>query len=276
MRANWWAQGTLLVFAASMPLYALVSLAGDAAWLGYSTAFTSLAWFVFSLSHCAITFGWRRTLLMLTSAFAIALTMEYLGSTYGLIFGAYHYTDRLGPKLLGAVPAIIPIAWFMMLYPAWMLAGVIADRLMTRFIPAQGAARVTIAALAMTAWDLSLDPRMVEEGAWVWQPTDAPTYFGIPLTNFVGWFVTAAAIYVVWWLLRDAPREDDRGDAATLPVIVYAIAWLGESFANLAFWGRPIVGVVTFVAMGAFAVPAVWLVVKPYAKMAHVRRSAAR
>ncbi len=257
MSGHRWTRATLLVYALSMPLYAIASLTGELSWVDFSTAFTALAWFAFSLSHCAFRFGPARTAFMLFSAFAIALTAEYLGSTYGFIFGAYQYTDRLGPKAFGVVPLIIPLAWFMMLYPSWMLAGVIQRRIAFARRAARSALRVVLAALAMTAWDLSLDPRMVQEGAWVWQPTNALAYFGIPLTNFVGWFVTAAAIYVVWsWAVRDA-TEAEQPHHATLPVLAYAIAWLGESFANLVFWGRPAVALCTAVAMGLFAVPAI-------------------
>ena len=37
----------------------------------------------------------------------------------------YHYTDKLGFKFLGLVPLLIPVAWFMLSYPSF----VIADRL---------------------------------------------------------------------------------------------------------------------------------------------------
>ena len=48
----------------------------------------------------------------------IGWTAEAIGSKTGFPFGAYHYTDRLQPQLLG-VPLLIPLAWLMML-PARM------------------------------------------------------------------------------------------------------------------------------------------------------------
>lgn len=171
-----------------------------------------------------------------------------MGSKHGLIFGTYTYTDLLGPKLLSQVPLIIPMAWFMMLYPAWLTAGVLARAL--------GAwTRLPLAAAAITAWDLSLDPRMVADGAWIWAESSALHYFGIPLSNFLGWFVTASSIYVFWtWLDRTPPPT--RVDHAALPVVAYAIVWIGESFANLLFWEGAGVAAAVFVAMGAFATPA--------------------
>ena len=51
----------------------------------------------------------------------VAWAAEAIGSKTGFPFGAYHYTDRLQPQLLG-VPLLIPLAWLMMLPPAWAVA----------------------------------------------------------------------------------------------------------------------------------------------------------
>ena len=52
------------------------------------------------------------------------------------------------------------------------------------------------AAALMVLWDLSLDPlRATVENRWIW--ISGGSYFGVPLGNFVGWFM------VTW--LRDAP-----------------------------------------------------------------------
>jgi uncharacterized membrane protein len=34
----------------------------------------------------------------------------------------YHYTDKLGVKFLDLVPLLIPVAWFMMTYPSYIIA----------------------------------------------------------------------------------------------------------------------------------------------------------
>lgn len=253
-----------------MPVYCLARLAGNPTLIGLGTAFTAISLFAFSLGHCVETCGLRRSALMLLSAFAIALTMEYLGSEHGVLFGHYDYTDNLGPRALGKVPIIIPIAWFMMLYPAWVTAGMLVERASVRAIPSAGrsALRVVVAALAMTAWDLSLDPRMVADGNWIWR--DGGAYFGIPLSNYLGWFVTAALICGAWALMRveclvHAPTEASgkalfrKIEHAHLPVWAYVVTWLGESVANIAFWGGPAIAASVFVGMGVFAAPALML-----------------
>ncbi len=54
-------------------------------------------------------------------SFVISFIMEELGVRTGLIFGPYHYSDMLGPKVSN-VPVLIPLGWFMMIYPSWVVA----------------------------------------------------------------------------------------------------------------------------------------------------------
>ena len=77
---------------------------------------------VFSLAHCAWLLGWRHALAFFALAAVISLGAELLGTMTGAIFGRYYYTDELGPKLFGEVPIVIPLAWFLMLYPSWLIA----------------------------------------------------------------------------------------------------------------------------------------------------------
>jgi hypothetical protein len=52
---------------------------------------------------------------------------------------------------------LVPLAWLMMLPPAWAVARLVAG--------GPGIAFILTAALAFTAWDLFLDPQMVAWGA---------------------------------------------------------------------------------------------------------------
>ena len=111
----------------------------------------------------------------------------------GRPFGAYSYTGRLGPRV-GGVPLLAAAAWALMARPAWIAAGWVARR---------RAARVALAAGALTAWDVFLDPRMAREGYWIWP--DGGAYEGVPASNFLGWWVTGLGVFAVWSALDDAP-----------------------------------------------------------------------
>jgi len=137
----------------------------------------------------------------------------------------YHYTDKLGYKFLGLVPLIIPVAWFMLSYPSF----IIASRLMPggKKIWAWRLSVAAVGVVIMTAWDLVLDPMMVAGGHWVWEEQGA--YFGIPLQNYWGWWLT---IFVTFILFLSLGRLTPEKLATSEPrferqaVILYAIAGL--------------------------------------------------
>jgi putative membrane protein len=181
----------------------------------------------------------RRGGALVALAGGLGFAAELCGVATGRPFGHYRYGPGLGPRV-GGVPLLAAAAWAMMARPAWAVAGVIDRR---------PAVRVPLAAGALTAWDVFLDPRMVREGYWEWPGGGA--YEGVPLSNFLGWLVTGAGVFAVWAVLDP---DDPPSDGA---LALYAWTWVGETFANAAIWRRPRVAVAGAAAMGAFAAPAV-------------------
>jgi uncharacterized membrane protein len=161
-----------------------------------------------------------------------AWLVEAIGTATGLLFGDYHYTNVLQPQIAD-VPLLIPLAWLMMLPSAW----VISYRIVGRW---SGPLFVGVSALAMTAWDLFLDPQMVAWGFWVW--AEPSGYFGIPWHNFLGWLLTAA-------LMTVAVRPKN---LPTPPFfLIYVVTWLLETIGLLVFWGLSGPALVGFVGMGS-------------------------
>ena len=141
------------------------------------------------------------------------------------------------------MPLLARAAWAMMARPAWVVAGLLSRR---------RALRIPLAAGALTAWDVFLDPRMAREGYWSWP--GGGRYEGVPASNFLGWFATGLGVFAVWSVL-DPGDEGSRvdGDGA---LALYVWTWIGEGFANAAIWERPVTAAGGGLAMGAFAVPA--------------------
>jgi uncharacterized membrane protein len=107
------------------------------------------------------------------------LAAECMGTRFGIPFGSYAFTDMLGIKWFGLVPALIPLAWFNIAVPAFVVASL--------GFPGR-AGRVVAGAALMLAWDLFADPLMGSRYAfWGWR--DPGVYYGIPLSNFAGWFL---------------------------------------------------------------------------------------
>ena len=173
-------------------------------------------------------------------AAVVGFAAELFGVATGRPFGRYAYSDRLGRRVRG-VPLLAAAAWALLARPAWVVAGWLSQR---------PALRVPLAAGALTAWDVFLDPRMVREAYWTWPA--GGRYEGVPASNFAGWFATGLAAFAIVAAL-DGERPDARDDGA---LALYAWTWTGESFANAALWRRPRVAAAGTLAMGSFAVPA--------------------
>lgn len=177
--------------------------------------------------------GARRTLVAAAIVAALTWLVEAIGTATGYPFGLYDYTDKLQPQL-AHVPLLIPLAWLMMLPPAWSVAALITGRW-------RGAGFILVSALALTAWDLFLDPQMVAWGLWVWREPGG--YFGIPWLNYGGWILTAV-------ILTAAVRPQP------LPVwpllIIYTITWALETIGQLFFWNLPGPALVGGLVMGTF------------------------
>lgn len=164
---------------------------------------------------------------------------ELIGSRTGVPFGRYHYTDVLKPQIRN-VPVVVPAAWLMMI-PASAAVGEL-------MVPGgTDVVQLLVSAAAFTAWDLFLDPQMVLWDFWRWEKPGR--YFGIPLVNFLGWFLCGLlALFAMTALLP--------ATACFLPVwplfAVYVLTWFFQTTAQLAFWGLYGSGIVGFAGMGVF------------------------
>lgn len=189
----------------------------------------------------ALACGWdlRR---IITAALIVgsgAWAVEALGTATGFPFGLYEYTPALQPQLL-AVPLLIPLAWLMMLIPAWAVAEALLIGLRERLGSWYRLSYAAVSAVAMTAWDLYLDPQMVSKGLWVWENPGG--FFGIPWVNYLGWLLTA-------FLLTMVVRPE--GLPRPRLLIIYALTWLFQAVGLGVFWGQPGPALAGFVAMGA-------------------------
>ena len=219
-----------VLFAAVIYLLAVEALGPWVSLPGLGNIGFTLVFVLFSLLHCALCEGWRRTGLFFVTAAVVSYLLEEIGVRTGLVYGPYHYSDQLGFKL-GHVPILIPLAWFMMIYPSWVVA-----RAATRGVDTRTAAGIAalalIAAMVMTAWDTVMDPGMSAAGNWVWER--GGSYFGVPLRNYFGWLLTTFLVYMgagLIWRKTEPPASPGRGGItsgvgagfAALPVIVYAV-----------------------------------------------------
>jgi putative membrane protein len=192
------------------------------------------------LLHGVYMFGWRRALCFFLLTLPTAFLFEHVGVKTGWVFGHYHYTDVLDPKLLGTVPVVIPLAYFMVIYPSYMMANLILRGRPTGKFQGWDLIVLTslLTALIMTAWDLVMDPVMVHDvKAWVWER--GGDYFGVPYHNFFGWTLTTFTVSALFRALEQSPwipmRPYGRSHTTflVLPLLGYGALMVGAPFVGV-------------------------------------------
>lgn len=197
---------------------------------GLDTILTLIAGFVFIIAHGGIALGWRNIIAFVAITFVISFTSEVLGVATGLVFGPYHYTDLLGPKLLG-VPPMIQVGYVGVGYASMMMG-----RILLGLRPIRGwmiLAAAFVGAFIMVSWDVAMDPyQSTLSGDWIWH-TGGP-YFGVPLHNYAGWFGTVFVFMLVYFIFAEYFPEQprpvsvrDRTTLWSLPIFYYALTALG-------------------------------------------------
>jgi uncharacterized membrane protein len=148
---------------------------------------------LFGLLHGGSTYGWRGILLFLVVCLGVSNAFENLSILTGFPFGWYHYGDAMGPRLF-LVPLQIGPAYFGVGYLSWTLARAILGHEDTRLAGLLSFATPAIASFIMVSWDLTIDPMMSTiAGNWVWH--NGGSYFGVPLSNFLGWYLTVYVFF---------------------------------------------------------------------------------
>jgi uncharacterized membrane protein len=213
------------------------------------------------VAHATYLLGRRTAFAFVAVAVVLGWLAEHFGVRTGFVFGPYHYTDVLGHKL-GAVPLLIPLIWFMILYLAYVLSNLIAgDGPAGHYGHISHAVWLSVlGALIATAYDLTLDPYMSQApiNAWIWDA--GGPYYHIPAQNFRGWIGVSFVILLVMRVIHHRTGNQALGEAtnhyvAGLPIIFYAILWMSNSVSFL-----PSLQMVSLIAMGipTVAAGAVW------------------
>lgn len=195
-----------------------------------STALITLLPLSFFVIHGLLNYRARDLLVFAALTLAISNAFENLSILTGFPFGFYDYSDVLGPKVF-LVPVLIGPAYLATGYLSWTLARVLVGPAGARH---QIVTVPLVASLAMVSWDLAFDPVFSTVfGSWVWP--NGGSYFGVPLSNFVGWGLTTFVFYQLFALYqavrpgsRSAPRERPAHGLELPAVLFYGITAAGN------------------------------------------------
>ena len=178
---------------------------------------------LFALIHGALLYRIRGSIVFILICLVVGNIFENIGVLTGFPYGHYYFTNLMGPKLF-AVPIFLGLAYVGVAYLSWSLARIILHDFQSAPSDSHFITAPLLAAFIMAAWDLAMDPFWSTVlHAWIWR--DGGRYFGVPLTNFLGWYLAVYVIYQLFALyLRVGRTNSPQLPQAywRLPVIYYA------------------------------------------------------
>src|SRR6266478_5028300 len=203
-------------------VYAVVELVNPVFPLHIPIPLVVLIPVVFGLIHGALRYKWSGILTFIVMCLVVSNILENMSVLTGFPFGHYHYTDVLGPKLF-LVPLLIGPAYFGTGYLAWVLSTVLIGEVRPKGSWFTTLAVPFIASFMMVAWDLGMDPtNSTIRHSWIWEQGGG--YFGVPLTNFLGWFFTVYVFFQLFALYLRLRKASHEGEEPALPRSYYAQA----------------------------------------------------
>lgn len=194
-----------------------------------------------------------RALALLAVLIAYTYGIELVGVATGIPYGAFEYGIDLGPMVQG-VPLGLPLFYLPLVLNAYLLTVLAFDRLSER-----RSIRILIAISVVIAIDLVLDPAAVAIGFWAFDA--GGTYYGVPLSNYLGWLLSATISVILLDLAVDIDVLRHRAD--TCPFILddfvsFVLLWGTINLVYLQLIPVLIAGGLLFglLATGRYEVPA--------------------
>jgi putative membrane protein len=188
--------------------------------IGESVTWVSALFIVIlALPSCYYLIDWagiRRGLVILGFFALFPIIIEAIGISTGLPYGPFYYTDQMGFKILGLVPWSVAFAFAPLILGSITLANAFTK---------DARLAIPLSALILVAVDLVLDPAAVVLSIWVW--VNPGPYYGIPISNYTGWFITALIASIIMHLLT----MKEVGAAREVPPRVAT-----SLFISLGFW----------------------------------------
>lgn len=167
--------------------------------------------FLLYLAGCSLHLGLRRAVLFAGAGYLIAWLSELSSIHTGFPYGSYYYIEATrGQELwVRGVPFMDSLSYVFLAYASYSMAlllvapvrrsGWTISVLETRRLRRSGLTAL-LATVLLVYLDIIIDPVALQGHRWflgqIYGYPERGVYFGVPLTNFAGWFLTGLVMIV--------------------------------------------------------------------------------
>jgi uncharacterized membrane protein len=179
-----------------------------------------------------VNFGLRTTILFTVLTYAVALVSEWSSVHNGFPFGLYHYVEATRGREIWVcgVPFMDSISFTFLAFASYTVAVLLSAPLYRRGLDVRvldtwalrRSPRVwLLAALFMVMIDMVVDPLSVLGNRWFlgrifWYDPPGP-HFGVPITNYLGWYLVAAASVALFQVIDSLLNRSSTKPAGVIP-----------------------------------------------------------
>ena len=160
--------------------------------------------------------GAKNSFVIISLLIILTLFIEGMGVLTGFPYGHFYYSDLLGIKILGLVPFAVPFAFLP------LVLGTVT--IVTQYLQKPWKI-ILLSAFLLVIIDFIIDPILVFLDIWIW--INPGFYYGVPLSNFLGWFFTGLVVSTVLVISLKMEIKD-------VPEIPISVAI--SLFFTLTFW----------------------------------------
>lgn len=182
---------------------------------------------VFAIVHGNLLYRAKGIVIFTVCCLGIGTLAESAGLRTGFPFGHYYFTSVMGPKVFD-LPILLVLAYLGIGYCSWILSLVIIGSPDKSLSGARVLAVPLLASFVMLAWDLSMEPdwSTIDKG-WIWR--DGGAFYGVPASNFLGWYLTSYVTYQLFALYQRGKHVIVRSRTCwRLPIMLYGICGFGN------------------------------------------------
>ena len=185
----------------------------------------------------------KKGLLLIAVLSVYATCIEALSIVTSFPYGSFHYNAQLGYKLFDLVPWGVGFGWGPLVIGAFALGTWNFEKRWVQFAVGAGLLVFT---------DLILDPGAVLMNFWTW--ADPGVYYGIPVTNYLGWGLSAMVGGLIFYKLIPKHVIQKLSVLSILTLSLGNAFWIGVTFSG-AYWMPFLLGVL----LQGFVIYAVWI-----------------